>query len=726
MNEAFAVPRITDITDCMGVSAGSEEADLVNVAFIYSAQCHSGQKRKSGEPYLNHPLEVAYILAEWGLDPATIATGLLHDTVEDTHATLEEIEEQFGVEIRHLVDGVTKISQIEFSSAEQKAADNFRKMVVAMAQDIRVLVVKLADRTHNMRTLDHMPSKKQKRIAQETMDIYAPLADRLGMNGVKTELQDLSFRYLFPEEYAELLGQMEAVHPERQRYVDGTLDAIRIRLQEADLAFTKIYGRAKHLYSIWMKMQKKGISLEQVYDAVAFRVIVSDIAACYGVLGHLHALWRPVPGRFKDFIALPKKNGYRSLHTTVAGPSGSLIEIQIRTEEMDAVADSGLAAHWHYKEGGQQPSKDLAYEWLNRLREWQQEVDDPSEFLETVRSELFHEEIFVFTPAGDVIQLPRGASPVDFAFAVHTEVGLHCVGAKVNGRMVPLRKPLESGDRVEVMTDRRRLPNREWLDFVVTSRARTRIRTAIRRREQEEAAEIGRNLLERALKANGSSINAISQSGALDDYIERWRGGHTLDDLLAQVGFNKLSTETLVERLLPEQQTVPPRSVASPQTSSLAARLFGRRKPKGNKSGVEVGGLDNVLISFANCCSPLPGDQIVGYVTRGQGVRVHRLACETLTEFSPERMVEVRWSTETDVTHQVSVRLVSDDRPGILANVSICFQDLSINISEANCRVLGDGTAIHTFRFGIESLEKLETIVQRLKSLKGISRVERA
>lgn len=726
MSEGVAVPRITDVTERMGLPPGSEEENLVNVSFIYSARCHKGQKRKSGEPYLNHPLEVAYILAEWGMDPATVATGLLHDTVEDTHATLDEIEEQFGTEIRQLVDGVTKISQIKFISAEQKAADNFRKMVVAMAQDIRVLVVKLADRTHNMRTLEHMPTAKQQRIARETMDIYAPLADRLGMNAVKTDLQDLSFRYIWPEEYAELLGQMEAIHPKRQAYVDGTIQAIREQLDSAGLSFSNIYGRAKHLYSIWMKMQKKGVSLEQVYDAVAFRVIVEDIAACYGVLGHLHALWRPVPGRFKDFIALPKKNGYRSLHTTVAGPSGNLIEIQIRTEEMDRVADSGLAAHWQYKEGGKGPDKDQAYEWLNQLRQWQQEVDDPGEFLETVRNELFHEEVFVFTPAGDVIQLPRGATSVDFAFAVHTEVGLHCVGAKVNGRMVPLRKPLESGDRVEVLTDSRRLPNREWLDFVVTSRARARIKAAIRRREQEEASEIGRNLLERALKANGSSIAALEKTGELKTFVDRWRAGNSLTELLAQIGFNRLSSEEIVSKLLPEQATIPPAAVVGPAQQSLADRLFRRGKRRTNKSGVIVGGLDNVLITFANCCSPLPGDQIVGYVTRGQGVRVHRLACETMKEGEPERMVEVRWVADSDLTHQVSIRVVSDDRPGILANVSACFQDLTINISEANCRVLGDGTAVHTFRFGVQSLENLETIVQRLKSLKGIAKVERA
>jgi len=720
--------RITEIIDRMGVAPNSPAADLITASYIFSAKCHAGQLRKSGEPYLMHPLEVAFILSELGMDAATVSTGLLHDTVEDTHATIDEIEEQFGHAVAIMVDGVTKISQIQFTTAAEKAAENFRKMVVAMAQDIRVLIVKLADRLHNMRTLEHMKANKQRRIARETMDIYAPLADRLGMNAVKIELQDLSFQYLQPNSYDQMRQDVEEHLPARDKYVAETVQEIHAAFEGAELEILDIYGRAKHLYSIFMKLEKKGVSIAEIYDAVAFRVIVPTVSDCYSVLGYVHSKWRPIPGRFKDFVALPKQNGYQSLHTTVVGPNRQLIEIQIRTTEMDEMAERGFAAHFAYKEGQPSASDEdsMAFGWLRQLMEWQNTVRDPNEFMESVRHELFHEEVFVFTPKGAVVQLPRGATCVDFAFSVHTEVGLTCSGAKVNGRMVPLRSKLKSGDRIEVLTDKRRTPNREWLDFVVTSRARTRIRAAVRKREDEQAREVGSNLLDRALRANGSTLSKLENS---DDkaMVTLKLKQNSFDELLAQIGLNKLTTDAVVQMLYPAEPTLPPQAIGEP-APGLAERLFGRKKKPlaQHGSSVVVGGLDDVFITFANCCSPLPGERIVGHVSTGRGVRVHRLNCSELHNADPARQVEVRWRIDTDLLHQVRLRVVTDDKPGILAQVSSAFENLNINISEASCRVRDDGSAVNTFRFGVRDLEALHAVSSRLRTMSGVLRVDRA
>jgi GTP diphosphokinase / guanosine-3',5'-bis(diphosphate) 3'-diphosphatase len=717
--------RITDILDRLGATPNTPDWDQVMAAYIFSARCHSGQVRKSGEPYLMHPLEVAYILADLEMDADSVACGLLHDTVEDTHATLEEIADQFGAPVARLVDGVTKISRIEFTTAAEKAADNFRKMVVAMTEDLRVLIVKLCDRLHNMQTLTHMPEHKQQRIAKETLDIYAPLADRIGMNKVKTSLQDLSFRYLEPMAFAELERELSNRLPARQAYVNETVEQIRSHLDAEQLNIIDIYGRAKHLYSVWMKMQNKGVGLEQVYDAVAFRVIVPDVGSCYATLGQVHALWRPIPGRFKDFIALPKQNNYQSLHTTVVGPSGNLIEIQIRTPEMDLLAERGLAAHWRYKSDGSEGTKD-GYDWLNQLMEWQNTVRDPNEFMESVKQELFHEEVFVFTPMGQVIQLPTNASCVDFAYSVHTEVGDRCSGAKVNGRMVPLRTQLTSGDRIEILTDKNRVPNREWLEFVVTSKARNKIRLAVRKREREQAYQVGRNLLDRALRANGTTLDKMIDKDDLAELAQRMKQ-HSTQDLIAAIGLNRIRTDTVVARLMPDEATLPPSAIAA-EPVGLAQRLFGRKSKRTGKggSGIVVGGLDDVMITLANCCSPLPGEQIVGYVSQGRGVRIHRLDCTELSSADPMRQVEVHWREDDNTLHGVTLTVSTDDKPGILANISATFEKLGINLSEANCRVHDDGSATHTFRFGVRDLDGLKGTIIKLRGLKGVLRVDRS
>ena len=498
--------RVEDILEALSEYHPDPDQSLVQRAYMYSAKVHAGQIRKSGEPYLVHPLEVSHLLTQLRLDEASVATGLLHDTVEDTLATLEDIEEMFGSEVSALVDGVTKLSQIRFDTDEHKQAENFRKMLVAMAKDIRVVLVKLADRLHNMRTLTHLRPEKQRRIAQETMDIYAPIANRLGINWVKAELEDLSFSYLWPDEYALLKERVNELTRSREDYVSRVVKQIKDELEARGVP-SDVQGRPKHLYSVHKKMVSNHIEFEQVYDAIAFRVLVDNVGQCYEVLGHVHSLWHPIPGRFKDYIAMPKPNGYRSLHTSVIGPGAERIEVQIRTREMHRVNEEGIAAHWQYKEGGQVNDKSQQqFAWLRQLLEWQRDLEDPNEFLDTVKYDLFTDEVFVFTPRGEVISLKRGGTPVDFAYSIHSEIGNRCAGAKVNGRMVPLRHELRNGDMVEIITNKQQKPSKDWLSFVRTSKARTKIRNYVRMAERDRARELGREMLERELKRYGVSL----------------------------------------------------------------------------------------------------------------------------------------------------------------------------------------------------------------------------
>ncbi len=720
--------RLNDILDRVATYHPDPDLDLIKKAYVYSAKVHQGQLRKSGEPYLVHPLEVSGILAELKLDEASVVTGMLHDTIEDTLATKEEIAELFGEEIADLVDGVTKLSQFSAGNTqEEKQAENFRKMVVAMAKDIRVLLVKLADRTHNMRTLDHMKPESQERIARETLDIYAPLANRLGIQWVKAELEELSFKYLKPADFADITGRIAAQGKEKERFVVEVVGVIRERLAGQGLE-ADVSGRVKHAYSVFRKMRQLDVDFDQVHDVIGFRVLVDTVAQCYESLGVIHALWKPVPGRFKDYIAIPKPNGYQSLHTTVVGPKGERIEVQIRTREMHRIAEEGVAAHWAYKEhgrdgkgGGQLSKKDAAeFGWLRQLVEFQREVDDPREFLETVKVDLFSDEVFVFTPKGDLKALPRGSTPVDFAFAIHSQVGQRCVGGKVNGKLVPLRHKLKNGDSVEILTSPHAHPSKDWLTFVKTSRAQARIRQYIRAEEQRRSREIGKELAEKDLRKYGLSLTRVEKSGELVKAGEKL-GYRGVDDLLAAVGYGKVTSAQLLANLLPQDQlAAPPPPEAPPSRLSELFRKVARR----SLSGVRVSGVDDILVRYGKCCNPVPGDAIVGFITRGRGVTVHTATCDKVLESAVERRVDVTWDVKGDFKRSVALRVVGTDRPGLLAKISKTFGEADVNISQATVKTVAE-KAIFDLEVTIGDLKQLNGIMRSIERIDGVQSVNR-
>ncbi|USN50706.1 MAG: bifunctional (p)ppGpp synthetase/guanosine-3',5'-bis(diphosphate) 3'-pyrophosphohydrolase [Myxococcales bacterium] len=719
--------KLSDILDLVKTYHPQPDLDLIRKAYVCSAKYHEGQVRKSGEPYLSHPLEVAKILAELKLDEASICTGLLHDTVEDTAATQDEIEEVFGHDIAYLVDGVTKLSQIKFYSSEEKQAENFRKMLVAMSRDIRVLLVKLADRLHNMRTLQYMIPEKQERIATETIEIYAPLANRLGIAWLKAELEDLSFKYIKPWDYRNLREKIGKTKNERARFIEDVSRELEKTLNDAGMKNFEVEGRPKHLWSVFRKMSDKGLSFDEIHDLIAFRVVVETLGQCYEALGHIHAQWRPIPGRFKDYIAMPKPNGYRSLHTTLVGPKGERIEVQIRTRRMHEVAESGIAAHWKYKaHGGGVPltvdeASEKNFQWLRQLMNWQKDLTDPNEFLESVKVDLFSEEVYVFTPRGDVIELPRGATPVDMAFAIHSAVGMQCIGAKVNNRIVPLRYVLENGDSCEIITQKNQRPKKDWLEFVKTSRARTKIRAVMRQLERDRSKEIGRELLERELRRYGTSIQRELKSGALDRAVKNKRCAN-FDEALALVGYGKLEAKAFAEECIPEEEK---REILPEQKRSRISQLFDKLARRGS-GGIRVEGVDDVLVHYARCCSPVKGDPVIGFVTRGRGVSIHRRNCPKIMELDADRKISVSWVSDSELVRPISITVLSDDREGMLTDLSAVFARMNINISEAKCRGLGDGQAINTFKCGVHDLAQLNLVMRKLGSLKGVHRVERS
>jgi len=721
--------RLNDILDRVAQYHPDPDLDFVKKAYVYSAKVHQGQIRKSGEPYLVHPLEVAGILAQLKLDEASIVTGLLHDTIEDTLATPEELTELFGAEVAQLVDGVTKLSQFSASAnvtAEEKQAENFRKMIVAMARDIRVILVKLADRTHNMRTLEHMAAEKQRRIAQETLDIYAPLANRLGISWIKQELEDLSFKYLKPAEHQEIVEAIEKKKKASEKYAEEIIAILQKKMAENNLE-CQVSGRFKNPYSVWRKMRENGVDFEQIHDVIAFRLIMKTMPACYEALGLVHTLWKPVPGRFKDYIAIPKPNMYQSLHTTVIGPYGDRIEVQIRTEEMHKIAEEGIAAHWAYKEGKTGQSKDDAkFAWLRQLREWQQDLKDPKEFLETVKVDLFTDEVFVFTPKGDVKSLPRGATPVDFAFAIHSDVGSKCVGAKVNGKIVPLRYKLKNGDTVEVLTSGNAHPSKDWLTYVKTSRAQAKIRAYIKAQQREKSLELGRELTEREFKRWDLTLNKLTKSGEVKKVAEEL-GFRVEDDLLVAVGYGKVAPNQIIQKLVPADRLAErsPREVSKePAPTSRLTEIIKKVTGKA-KTGVQINGIDDVLVRFGRCCNPVPGDKIVGFITRGRGVTVHTADCEKALATDPDRRVDVSWDVKSDFKRPVTIRVLTADRPGLLADISQTFSKKGVNISQANCRATGDDRAVNTFEVTISDLKQLNEVLQSIERINGVYAVER-
>lgn len=698
----------------------SADLELIKRAYTFAEQAHQGQLRKSGDPYLIHPLTVAQIIAELRLDVGCICAGLLHDCVEDTSATVDDISKLFGPDVALLVEGVTKLGKVRWQTREEHQAENFRKMLMAMARDIRVILIKLCDRLDNMRTLGAMAPEKQERIARETMEIYAPLAHRLGIQWIKAELEDLSFRYLYPKEFQDLSDKLHTYFENRQQYIDEVAQVLRNELTQNEIP-ARVTGRPKHLWSIYQKTVKTGRDLDQLFDIIAFRAIVGSVRDCYAALGVVHTKWTPIPGRFKDFIALPKPNMYQSLHTSLIGPKAERIEVQIRTEEMHKVAEDGIAAHWKYKEGkpgGADDDKKFA--WLKQLMEWQKTLADPTEFIETVKVDLFADEVFVFTPKGDVKGLPTGATPVDLAYLIHTDVGNHCSGARVNGQLVPLRYKLRNGDTVEIVTSPNQKPTKDWLKFVKTSSAKAKIRHFMRSEQRERAKALGRDLLDRELRQHDMTYAKSERSGDLVHAVNELRQ-QSLDEMLMNIGYGKLLPADVVEVLLPEgQRTV--RSSAEPATRlpSLAKRSPGLKPP-----GIRVAGEDDVLVRFGKCCSPVAGDPIVGVITRGRGVTVHAKTCSTAMEQPEERRIDIEWDSEHKAARPATVQVVCADKPGILALLSQTFHDHGLNISQANCRTLDDDRAVNTFRVTVVDVDQLQKIIRALQKLQGVFAVQR-
>ncbi len=711
--------RFNDIVDQVESYNPSADLDLLEKAYVFSAKVHQGQVRRSGAPYLIHPLEVAGILTKMKLDVAAVATGLLHDTIEDTLTTFEEIKEHFGDEIAQLVDGVTKISQISFQTHEERQAENFRKMVLAMVKDIKVILVKLADRLHNMRTLHFLDPQKQGEIAQETLDIFAPLANRLGIDWIKTELEELAFRYLEPQAYRELSKKAAKTKKERERYMDEVKGIITQHLDEYGIR-GEITGRIKQLFSIYKKMKRQGVEFHDVYDITAFRIIVGTVKECYEALGIIHSLWPPVPGKFDDYIALPKGNMYQSLHTTVIGPHGERIEIQIRTWDMHMIAEEGIAAHWKYKESGKLDEKDAKrFSWLRQLLEWQMDLEDDQEFLQTVKVDLFPTEVYVFTPQGEVKEFPKGATPVDFAYSIHTDVGHQCVRAKVNGRVVPLSYQLKNGDAIEIITSAKHHPSRDWLKFVKTSRAKTKILQWIKAQQREKSIALGRDLCERDFKKFGLKFSRYWKPGDFEK-VAREFSLTDGEELLASIGYGKISTQQVIGRLAPEKLRMEEKKAAEGGLEKVIKRMTSR-----HKGLVKIDGIDDVLMSFAGCCNPLPGDKIVGFITRGRGVTIHTADCVNALTAEPRRRIEAQWALDGDTAFPTRIRIYSADKKGMLAAISSSIFGNGVNITGAQIQTTSDGNAESTFDIEIGNLKQLKKVFNSLQKIAGVMKVER-
>ncbi|MDD5723179.1 MAG: bifunctional (p)ppGpp synthetase/guanosine-3',5'-bis(diphosphate) 3'-pyrophosphohydrolase [Syntrophales bacterium] len=711
--------RITDILEEGQKYLSRKDLEMIEKAYIFSATVHHGQLRLSGEPYLIHPLEVAGMVVKMGLDAATLITCLLHDTVEDTLATLEQIEEAFGKDVAFLVDGLTKISKITFGDQMERQAENFRKMILAMSSDIRILLVKLTDRLHNMRTLEFQPADRQVFIAQETLEVYAPLAARLGINWIKDELEDLSLKYIYPDGYYELTERVDKKREERDRYAEEVKNIIQEQIENFGIK-GEVRGRAKHFYSIFKKMHEQRINFDEVYDLTAFRIILDsdEERKCYEVLSVVHALWKPVPGRFKDYIAMPKANNYRSLHTTVIGPYGERVEIQIRTKEMDEWAEKGIAAHWRYKEGKTFPTEDE--DQINKLRElldMQKEHKDAREFMKNLKLALYPDEVYVFTPKGDVKSFPKGATPIDFAYSIHTDVGNQCIGAKVNRTIVPLKYRLRNGDTVEVMTQTGHYPSKDWLKNAVTSRAISKIKQWIKTEEREKSITLGRDILDKELKRNHLKFSQMVKANEFNAILEE-HSLLTVDDLLALIGYGKLSAKYVAHELLHKEDQ-------GEEERGILDRVKEKFKKAPSNVGISITGIDNVMVRFAKCCSPLPGDDIVGCVTRGRGITVHLFSCPRIQDMDPERIIEAQWNVDQKQTFSVGIRVTCTDKKGLLSELSNVIYSLGINATYVNVDARPGNYAICNFQLDIKDLKQFNLVVSELNKLKSVSSVER-
>jgi len=737
--------RIEDIVEQLLSYHPSADKEMILRAYVFAAKAHDGQLRADGEPYMSHPLSVAYILTQIRMDEETIAAGLLHDTVEDNPTvTVEEIERRFGSSIAYLVEGVTKITRIErlkeradekregISKSskwadEERRIESIKKVILATAKDIRVLIIKLADRLHNMRTLEFLRAEKSYRIARETMDVFAPLAHRLGIYWLKSELEDRAFRWLQPQDYENIEKHLSLTQKEREDYINSVQKEIKKLLEDGGIK-CEVHGRVKNIYSIYRKMKQQKISLDEVYDVIAFRVIVDTVDDCYKVLGIIHGEWTPIHGRIKDYIATPKPNMYQSLHTSVFGPGRHRMEIQIRTAEMNRIAEEGIAVHWFYKEKRyvngspteriEEVDKRVAqrFAWVKRLLDWRDELSDPTEFLDALKVELYPEEVYIFTPKGDVIALPRGATPVDFAYRIHTVLGHECVGAKVNGVLVPLDYKIQSGDWVEIITSKGHEPNRDWLAFVKTSTARAKIRSHLRKKERETSVQIGKALLEKELKKHKALLSRLENQGKVDEVAQKLGLG-SAETLFAHIGYGRLSAHKVVEALGVEIKGA---------RETVVDRILKPIRPR-KRAGIRIRGMEGeVMFTIAKCCNPVPGERIVGYITRGKGISIHAHWCPVLRSLNPERRVEVEWDEETeDVVGSARLKLLTLDKPGILAKITETIAKHGMNISKISAETTKDNRGVHYIQVEVRNIEQLQKMMQHLSQLSGVFEVDR-
>lgn len=696
-------------------------------AYNFAEDAHSGQFRKSGEKYFTHPINVALILAELELDESSVIAGLMHDVIEDTKYTFEDISKEFGEEIALLVDGVTKLGKFNYETKEERQAENLRKMFLAMAKDIRVILIKLADRLHNMRTLRYMNEKKKKEKAMETLEIYAPIAHRLGISRIKWELEDLSLRYMDPEGYYDLVDKVAKKRKVREEYINLVIDKLKSNLKNLDIDYD-IYGRPKHFYSIYKKMVYQHKSFEEIFDLTAIRVLVDNIKDCYGVLGIVHTLWKPIPGRFKDYIAMPKPNMYQSIHTTVIGPKGEPFEIQIRTWEMHRIAEYGIAAHWKYKEGKVEEGKlDQKLTWLRQLLEWQRELKDPKEFMESLKIDLFTNQVFVFTPKGDVIELPIGSTPIDFAYKIHSAIGNSCIGAKVDGRIVPLDYKLKTGNIVDVLTSSNSNgPSRDWLKFVKSTHAKNKIKQWFKKERKEDNINRGKELLERDIKRQGYTFKELAKADWMNSIVKQMRF-NSIDDLYAAIGYGGIGLNQVVPKLKENYRQEHKENDKKEDAVNVQDKIPVQKPKKVRTQGVKVKGIDNILVRFARCCSPLPGDDIVGYITRGRGITVHRKDCPNIENIpgGVERLIDVHWDNDKKSSYKTEIQVIAPDRKGLLSEITNIISEAKLHVTAVNAKTTKEKIAIINLTIEISSTDQLTKVINKFKSMAEVIDVKR-
>ena len=731
MQEAKVQYTIEDIVNKMKKNNKKSDIKLIMKAYNYAKENHGDQLRKSGEPYIIHPIQVAYTLAELELDDATICAALLHDVVEDTEVTHQDLINEFGIEIAEMVDGVTKLSKLNYESVEEAQVENYRKMFLAMGKDIRVIMIKLSDRLHNMRTLKYLSRDRQIANAKETMDLYAPLANRLGIYSLKWELEDLSFKYLYPEEYREIVEGIDRKREERLQFIDKIEEQIKQELKKQKIE-AEITGRAKHLYSIYRKMKRDNITLDQIYDLFALRIIVNSVKDCYAALGVVHELYNPMPGRFKDYIAVPKPNMYQSLHTTLIGEKGTPFEVQIRTWDMHRIAEYGIAAHWAYKEAsfakGKKANVKVSEDklaWLRETLEWQKDMQDPQEFLNTLKTELFEDEVYVFTPKGDIKVLPRGSTPIDYAYSIHAEIGHHMTGCKINSKMMPIITKLKNGDIIEIITsENSKGPSRDWLKFIQSSTAKNKINAWFKKNQREENIEKGKDLIEKEIKRIGMNHDELFKQEFIQGALNRYKF-NSIEDMYASVGFGAITSGKVIARILEEYRKVHKEENVEQKLEELSKE---KNAAKPSKSGVVVKGIDNCLVKLSKCCNPVPGDDIVGYITRGRGVSIHRADCKNLKDlFEDEesRMIDVYWYTEKEASYNVDIEVFANDRSGLLADIIAQISNAKTKLIAVNCRANKERIAITEVTIEVENLEQLNDVLKAIRKVDSVYEVKR-